>query len=270
MWKLSVLRGLLERARRPEHTGENRCWPCTVLNVLIAVVIGVVLSARNRVFGLVAFGVSILAIKLRGYLVPGTPRVAPPLVEPLPVDFGHGDRKQSESINDDTIQPDDADPERLLNALVDAGILFSEGDDIRLEEGFREAWRDRMRRLRECSMAELAARVERVAPNDVTGHAEGDRVLLEGERDVWMRPAVAIAETAAAETLANYNMSSELGAAAAGPLRMFTPVCPMCAGTTQETTVQNCCGGPGSIYSNPEQPVVACQECETVLFEFRD
>ncbi|MFB6229347.1 MAG: hypothetical protein ABEH88_12490 [Halobacteriales archaeon] len=279
---------MLEPVRRPEHTGENRCWPCTALNVLIAVVAGVILSARNRLLGLVAFGISVLVITLRGYLIPGTPRIAPRLVEPLPVDFGHTDRKPAGSIGDGTTQtdgsrkatheeengqltePDDADPEQLLGALVDAGVLLPEGDDLRLEETFREGWCERMRGLRERSTAELARRVARAAPDDVAGYAEGDHVLLEGNRDVWLRPAVAIAETAAAETLADRDLPPELEPAAAGPLRMFTPACPVCAGDPHETTVQNCCGGPGSIYSNPERPVIACRECERVLFEFRE
>lgn len=274
MWRGSGPRGLLDRLRRPAHTGENRCWPCTVLNLLLAAVVGAVLSARSRLVGLVAFGVSVLAIALRGYLVPGTPRVAPRLVDPLPIDFGHGDpggsRAGNEEGNGQLTAPDSSDPEQLLGALLEAGVLVPEDEDLRLDGEFRGAWRERMGKLRECSTPELAARAARAAPGDVAGHAEGDRVLLAGDRDVWLRPAVAIAETAAAETLAAWDLSPGVRAPAASPLRMFTPVCPVCAGDLQETTVQNCCGGPGSVYSTPEQPVVACRECETVVFEFRE
>ncbi|QLH75926.1 hypothetical protein HZS55_00785 [Halosimplex rubrum] len=77
-----MLGSLVTRLRRPEYTGENRCLPCTVLNVGIA-------SAGATLLGawLVAAGyetaaagvatavlvVSLATIWLRGYLVPGTP-----------------------------------------------------------------------------------------------------------------------------------------------------------------------------------------------------
>jgi hypothetical protein len=71
------MRGSLERTRarlqNPEHTGENRCIPCTIVNVLIATVGSVLLARRSRNGALVAFVGSLGAIALRGYLVPGTP-----------------------------------------------------------------------------------------------------------------------------------------------------------------------------------------------------
>lgn len=67
---------------RPEHTGENRCGACTVANVCIAVALGSWVVAagvlvRAPLAGVAAGGgvfvVSLLAVYLRGYLVPRTP-----------------------------------------------------------------------------------------------------------------------------------------------------------------------------------------------------
>lgn len=64
---------LVDAVRKEEYTGEDRCFPCTVVNIGIALVVAAVASIRSRKAGVVVFAVSIAAIYLRGYLVPGTP-----------------------------------------------------------------------------------------------------------------------------------------------------------------------------------------------------
>ncbi|WP_408960091.1 hypothetical protein [Natrinema sp. 74] len=75
---------VVDDLKQPEYTGENRCEPCTVLNLVIAAVVGSLVARKSRLGGLVAVGVSIALIYLRGYLVPGTPtltkRYLPPAV----------------------------------------------------------------------------------------------------------------------------------------------------------------------------------------------
>ncbi|WP_436346264.1 hypothetical protein [Natronorubrum sp. FCH18a] len=70
--------------KQPEYTGENRCEPCTILNLAIAAVVGSLVARKTKLGGLAAVGVSIGLIYLRGYLVPGTPtltkRYLPPEV----------------------------------------------------------------------------------------------------------------------------------------------------------------------------------------------
>lgn len=68
--------------RRPEYTGENRCWACTAVNsaiaVLVAVLVGAVVGRYGSTPSAVGAGglflaVAATAIWLRGYLVPRTP-----------------------------------------------------------------------------------------------------------------------------------------------------------------------------------------------------
>lgn len=66
---------LLEAFREPEYTGENRCVPCTVVNVALAVVLTVVSAALGPVVALAVFVGSIASVYYRGYLVPGTPEL---------------------------------------------------------------------------------------------------------------------------------------------------------------------------------------------------
>lgn len=64
---------LIERFRQPEYTGDNRCIPCTTINLIIAVIVSVALGTVSLGMGIAVAAVSITIIYLRGYLVPGTP-----------------------------------------------------------------------------------------------------------------------------------------------------------------------------------------------------
>ncbi len=63
----------LDPLRQPEYIGENRCTPCTVVNVCIAALLAVAVGVAFPLAGVVVFVLSLAAIYLRGYLVPGTP-----------------------------------------------------------------------------------------------------------------------------------------------------------------------------------------------------
>lgn len=65
---------LLDRLRQPGYTGENRCIPCTSVNVALAAASSaLVAKMTSRRLASTAFVTSLGAIYLRGYLVPGTP-----------------------------------------------------------------------------------------------------------------------------------------------------------------------------------------------------
>jgi hypothetical protein len=65
-----------ERLRQPEYTGENRCLPCTVVNVVLAALFALGLSVvLTPAVGLAGFAVGLGLVYLRGYLVPGTPEL---------------------------------------------------------------------------------------------------------------------------------------------------------------------------------------------------
>ncbi|MFB6129524.1 MAG: hypothetical protein ABEJ28_01730 [Salinigranum sp.] len=71
---MSAIRDALSPVRQPEYTGENRCIPCTVVNLAIAAVLSLAVWVwLSAVLAVVVAAVSVAAIVLRGYLVPGTP-----------------------------------------------------------------------------------------------------------------------------------------------------------------------------------------------------
>ena len=81
----------LDALRQPEYTGENRCWPCTTVNSLIALGVAAVVGAgvftlADATLALVAtltvLALSAVSIWLRGYLVPGTPGLPQGITRP--------------------------------------------------------------------------------------------------------------------------------------------------------------------------------------------
>lgn len=263
----------LDALRRPAYTGDRRCWPCTVLNVgLLAVCVGVVALVGLPVlaFGVGVFG--LVAIALRGYVVPYTPRFAPRLAARLPGDRFHAtDTPGTQTPTATDSLSGDVSADRVLDALVEAGVLVADGEELSLEEGFRERWRDEMATVRTHSSRALAETVLKTVPAaddaelvDVDGE---DWVVLSvqtnavaGER--WLSRPVAIAEVAAVRTLEDLPLETRL--AAARPLRLFLDTCPVCESPVEETTTAACCGG----HSHSPDAVLACPACEARLFTF--
>ncbi|ELY91113.1 hypothetical protein C483_10526 [Natrialba hulunbeirensis JCM 10989] len=64
---------VLAHVHNPEHTGENRCLPCTIVNLVIAGILAVAAAVVSPLLAVAVFALSVVAIALRGYLVPGTP-----------------------------------------------------------------------------------------------------------------------------------------------------------------------------------------------------
>jgi len=261
------------------HTGPARCWPCTVVNVvLLAVLVGVVALGWWPAAAALAL-VGTAAIVFRGYLFPYTPRWAPRLAARLPGDvFDHG-----EGIPDggspppasDSLGGDDAaaDGERVLGALVEADVLV-EGADLRLDESFRESWRAAMARVRDGDLASHARAISpAVADAQLVTETADDWVVLSGtdggvENESWLSPPVAIAEVAAVESLIEAEVAHDVALAAATPLCMFLERCPVCDGPVEETVSRECCGGGTDPTMAPEDEVLACPSCDVRLYTF--
>lgn len=136
---------LVDRIQQPEHTGRNRCVPCTIVNVAFAAVFGLALAAISGPLGLAVFAAGISLIYLRGYLVPGTPtltkRYLPDRVLEL---FDKGPDPRPRSSPSSALDPGEggaatADPERLLRSL-DAVEPCESEDDLCLTDAFESAW----------------------------------------------------------------------------------------------------------------------------------
>lgn len=140
---------MLRRLRKPEYTGDDRCYPCTVVNLVISAVLSVVFGASVSLAaptvyavaaGLVFFGGALASVWLRGYLVPGTPtltkRYLPERVLSL---FGKAPGERAAELSETEVE----------EVLTRAGALrFSEkADDLVLTEDFEIEWEDAIREV---------------------------------------------------------------------------------------------------------------------------
>ncbi len=275
----SRLSRTIDRFRRPEYTGENRCPPCTVVNVAIAVGLAIVIAVVSPPVGIVVGLVSLLAIYLRGYLVPGTPtltkRYFPEWLlakfEKAPASPAVDQRASQERQRDatDAVEDEDVDPER---ALLEAGVVADcvDGTDLCLADDVDEQFRSRIDDLREGDRREqLAARFdidpERVRHRELESHVF---VTVDGRRaGRWESDAALLADLAGFDVLearlADWeSLPLETQSQLVASLRVFVEQCPSCEGEISigEETVESCCRA-HEIYA------ITCDDCGARVIE---
>ena len=262
---------ITETVRQPDYTGENRCLPCTTVNVLIAGVVSAIIGLASIPLMIGSFLAFLGVIYLRGYLVPGTPeltkRYLPERVFRL---FGKStmDDSSAEAIGSEG----QIDVEAVL-AKAGAVTDCPDGDDLCLEPGFHDAWTDRIDRVRQETTADDIATVFDVA-------ATGDELVLEdregsfvveadgGPIGWWESRTAFLADvTAGRELQRRYpawdDMDNEARNRVLASLRVFLEHCPTCDGTLElgTETVESCC-------SSRDVVALICADCDARLFEF--
>ena len=274
----------IRRLRQPAYTGENRCVPCTVANVAIALGIaaGIALAWRRLVgsgwpaasgaFLLAAFA----AIWLRGYLVPGTPTLTKRYFpEWLLAAF---DKEPPVAADESTAEPAARSPETLLS---EAGVVepCADADDLCLDDGFRTAWDDRIAALADADArrAALAHRFGVDADAIELRDREPGVVAVTTDRESetthgrtlaeWPSRATVIADLAADDALAGHvdgwkGFGERTKSSVLGGLRAFLDACPECGGavTLGTDTVESCC-------RTHEVLAVGCEDCGARLLE---
>ncbi|WP_459192962.1 hypothetical protein [Halosimplex sp. J119] len=290
---------ILGRLRKPAYTGENRCLPCTILNVAIAsagtTLIAVWLTAAGYPtvalwVGTAVLAVSLAAIWLRGYLVPGTPTLtkrylpdsvlaafgkAPP-DSPDGIAAGAGQEKStgSESAYNSTEATAAAEPAESLDveALLErAGAIEPcRGDDRCLTEEFGRAWRDEIEAVGDAD--DLSPWLEHLGLEggevSTSERAGAFTVSVDGRRvGTWASRPAFEADLAAGSLLAEGVATWDgLDAHARGQvcngLRIFLETCPGCGGPVSfgTETVESCC-------SSRTVAAVTCDDCEARVFE---
>jgi len=272
--------------RRSEHTGENRCWPCTAVNVAVVAVAAAAVSISSLPAAAVVSAAGLALVWLRGYVVPGTPRFAPRLVAPIPGSEAlfHGadaatDGGRAPAAGSGSLDPDDVDGEALLDRLLAAGVLGVDGDAVAPTDEYRDRWNAEMARLRTRETEAIADVAREISPATASrvvrgdGDADGDEwVALSAAGantvdETWLRRPVAIAEVAGYRAAEPFLSDESFRLAAARTNRMFLDACPDCEGDLERGVDLPCCGG----YTGPdEEPAetLACPDCGVRLFTF--
>lgn len=265
--------GILSRIRRPEYTGENRCTPCTVVNVGIAVLLSGALGLGRPALAPVALGISLAVIYLRGYLVPGTPwltkRYLPDRVlRRFEEAHGRGDATLVGATGGAEM-----DPEPVLRE-VGALEFTPDGSDLRLTDEFRTRWGERVEAVRGSEygprLATLLSTDEVVAPDSLEVRADDATatVLRDGAPvATWPSEAALVGDLAAAPVLRErLPRWGELDLVARGRLlhavRLFLERCPSCDGALafSEGAVESCC-------RTAEVVTLACEACDALVLE---
>ncbi|WP_408958885.1 hypothetical protein [Natrinema sp. 74] len=234
----------LARLEQPEYTGANRCYPCTVVNVALSIVLAAAVGAAASVaVGALALAVSLALVRFRGYLVPGTPTLTRRyLPERVLEQFG---KPPASAPTVETVTPAE-----LARVLTAADIATDGPEGLGLTSSFRARWADRL------SSADATA-PGRDAVRSALGVEEVDRLgdasfELEGRRLVrWESTAALAADAAAAAELegrldgwdrleADERRDLLIG------LRLLRDRCPVCGGPVAATTerLEHCCRRP--------------------------
>lgn len=271
----------LQRFRQPEYTGENRCIPCTLANSVIAVVLAAAVAVVSPPVGIAVLLVSVLAIWLRGYLVPGTPELTKRYFPDwFLAYFDKGPEHASgfagaESGGDGAATEEfDAESFDAERVLLDGGVVepCEDVEDLCLDGGFERAWYDRMDAVREDETAareELARQLD-VDPERVTFEEYGAATVarIDGMRaGQWESHAALVADLAAAHELPRRiegwtSIPTEARSQLLGGLRIFLDDCPECGGPVLagRETVESCC-------RSHEVVAASCDECGARLLE---
>jgi len=180
---------LLERLEQPEYTGENRCVPCTAVNLLLVAVAAALAGRRNRALGALTLLAGAAAVWLRGYLVPGTPELTERyLPQSVLSAFGKADRPADLDASLTRRAADRAGDEGVPVEVTDPGTAGEEteadGTDATDDadedgDGDADVTREAVEALLERPMDEV---LEAFA---VVEDGEDDLVLVEGFRDAW-------------------------------------------------------------------------------------
>jgi hypothetical protein len=280
----------LGRLRQPEYTGDNRCLPCTVVNLVIAAILAGVVALLSLPAAAAVFILSVLAIALRGYLVPGTPeltkRYLPEKVLRL---FGKhptaGTSLEAETEEDQAsvdVDPDDLEVFQQIERRREEGVdpseflqdvgaieLCADGEEFCLTETFAERVTTHGDRRTVGEDGEAIAAIFGVEPAEVTP-LDRDYPAVKVDIQVRKWPSVAAltadvaTDRALAETTDRWReVPPSQRREILESLRGFHERCPLCGGPVNlgEEVLESCCG-------THQVRTVACEGCGQRLREF--
>ncbi|WP_262342864.1 hypothetical protein [Haloplanus rubicundus] len=262
--------GLVDRLRQPEYVGENRCIPCTVVNVLIALVLAGTAALVAPPLGVGVLVAALAAIYLRGYLVPYTPTLTKRYFPDRVLRWFDKDPTFR-----DVERPEDVEDIDVETLLYEMGVVTEceDIDDLCLEPAFQRAWRDEIESLRakDSLRGDLLDLLGLDDEHEIEEYGDGARVVRVDGQHVgqWESDAALVADLAADEILAQWddgwadlhvvNRSEVLSS-----LRLFLEQCPNCDApvTIDQDRARSCCLA-------IEVAVMTCEACGARVFEFQ-
>jgi hypothetical protein len=262
----------IDAVRRPEYTGQNRCIPCTTVNVAIAVVLSTAVGSLVPPLGVLLFAVSVATIYLRGYLVPGTPALTRRY---LPDRLLAAFDKEPRHVPFDAEEFDAGDFD-AREFLVDSGLVRDDPDavDLVLDPGFETAWYERMDGMDASDggtgVQALAELVDLPAERLALDRRETSALVAYADDEYigeWASRAALVADVTAARELdvrlrgwSGMPLAARSDVLAA--LRLFVERCPACGAAVElgDDVVTTCC-------RRWHVVTAECTGCDTRLLE---
>jgi len=259
----------LDRVRRPEYTGENRCLPCTAVNVVIAAVLAAAVGALWLPAGVAVLLASLAAIWLRGYLVPRTPALTKRYFPEWLLALFDTHEAAGTATDAADAETDPVDVERIL---LSSSVLRERADgDLEVTPAFGERWRAEIETAKaEGTERETLAALLGADADDLRFSEFGTAfVALQDGIQVgrWESEAAFLADVGAARALEHRlddwesYTPAQRGQLLSG-LRLFVEECPDCGGPVRfgQEVVTSCC-------RSVDVVAVTCDSCEARLFE---
>jgi len=257
---------VVSEIKQDAYTGENRCQPCTLVNVVLALMISISVAFISGPLGIGVLVLSLATIYLRGYLIPGTPALTKQYFPDRVLRW----------FDKDTPQPQQtASAEESLDfedQLFRQGILqpVENGTDVVLSSEFQTRWSQNLNNhsdspdrdvLREALDANIEDGVFSGLDETLTLSRAG---TLLGQ---WPSPAAIKADLAAAEVCTDWISEWETfdpmeRAKVLRTIRVANTSCPLCEGTVkiQKDVRETCCNSYDVI-------IASCRSCDSRLFE---
>jgi hypothetical protein len=256
----------LSSLRQSKYTGENRCLPCTIVNIALAALASALFTVASTVLGAGTFVVSLLIIYLRGYLVPGTPTLTKRYLPDRVLRWF-----EKEPAPEPTSEVTTIDPERVL-LDAQAVSLCENGTDLCLTDDFHANWREKVHTVREQGnpTEEDLRDVLGAYSDQISFEAYGEAILARADDEgvgQWPSSAALITDVAAADMFKEWapdwsTMPPAGRARVLASLRIFVETCQKCDEPIRvgQESVESCCRSYDVLLS-------ACKECDAALFE---
>ncbi len=260
----------LENIRKPAYTGKNRCSPCTIINVLTAVIIGGIVAKKSRRAGQLFFIAALVLIYFRGYLIPGTPtftkRYLPAEILRLfgkesTVPTRSGLRGSEFSSKSDANSQETAIGENtntiveganVNEVLLELGIIepCEDQKDVCLSDTFAQTWSRELESLETLSSSvvldafNLPERDISIVNQDTGCRVETEDTLV----GTWPSKTALAVDVSAIRALEEshpewHDLDVSRQSELLSGIRLFVPECPQTGGpvSVDEGTIETCC-----------------------------
>ncbi len=265
------IKSVIGQLRQPKYTGQNRCIPCTIVNITLLIGVSGVLMLISAPIGAISLIGGLGIIYLRGYLVPGTPTLTKRY---LPAWFlRYFEHAEPLANTNDQVsligESNEIDPEPVLRNIGAIEVCEDE-TDLCLTEEFSTAWHERRATIRDEDYLTYLGEWLDTDPTTLAIETAGPActVTEEGTPIVrWESKAALLADLAAERELRRrYSQWETADLSTQGQLlhalRVFLESCPLCNTKLQfsQEAVESCC-------RSVQVVTLTCEQCDSRLLE---